>query len=52
MHFYLVPRGIKRDSGIELDQVLGLKLNRWCKSSGLSDLSVCMEDVISGSPLS
>lgn len=27
MHFYLVPKGTKRDLGIELNQVLGLKLN-------------------------
>lgn len=26
MHFHLVPRGIKRGLGIELDQVLGVKL--------------------------
>lgn len=44
MHFYLVPRGIKRDLGIELDQVLGLKLNLWWRSSGLSG---CMEVVFS-----
>lgn len=48
-NFYLVPRGIKRDLRIELDQVLGVELNLWWRSSGSIRV---YEDVISGGPLS